>query len=448
MGLFGGKKNAIIDVIRCDENDYLIWKWAPKSDNAKKRENAIRSNSHLRVKDGEVAVFVYKQASSGQMQDFIEGPYDEKLKTGNFPVLSGIIGAAFGGDTPFQAEVYFVNLSGVIQVKFGVPYFDVFDPRYLDFAVPVAVRGTITFRIDDYRNFIKMHRLSQFDLNTFELQIRDAVIKYIKGVVTNIPSDYQIPVMQLERRLIEINEIVRSYLTPRMKEVHGVLLTDLDISVIDINKESTGYRQLRSVTSDAAEKTLHVEHELNIQNMKDMQRINTENIEESLKINREQAGYAQKMKTQGSNFAAHQLNQQTRVAMANADAFRAMGTSGGMNYNPNGSFNPGGMIAGMAIGGAMGQGMANMMGNTMAGISSQPQVPPQVPQVSYFIAVNGQSQGPYDISTLTSMISSGNITKDTLVWKNGMAQWSAAGTVSELSALFSTSGMPPLPPQL
>lgn len=38
------------------------------------RENAIRWGSSLRVKDGEVAVFVYKQ-KDGTMQDFIVGPF-------------------------------------------------------------------------------------------------------------------------------------------------------------------------------------------------------------------------------------------------------------------------------------------------------------------------------------------------------------------------------------
>lgn len=64
------------------------------------------------------------------MQDFIVGPYDDTIKTANFPILTGIVGLAFGGESPFQAEVYFINLAGIIQVKFAVPYFDVYDPRF------------------------------------------------------------------------------------------------------------------------------------------------------------------------------------------------------------------------------------------------------------------------------------------------------------------------------
>lgn len=137
MGLFGrGKSGGLMNVIRCDQEEYLVWKWRPESQdvNSTTRENSIRYGSSLRVKDGEVAVFVYKQ-KDGSMQDFIVGPYDDTIKTANFPILSSIVGLAFGSESPFQAEIYYINLSGNIQIKFAVSYFDVFDPRFLDYAV-------------------------------------------------------------------------------------------------------------------------------------------------------------------------------------------------------------------------------------------------------------------------------------------------------------------------
>ena len=153
MGLFGlgtakGKSGGIMNVIRCDEPEYLVWKWRPEGQgaNSTSRENSIRYGSSLRVKDGEVAVFVYKQ-KDGTMQDFIVGPYDDTIKTANFPILSSIVGLAFGGESPFQSEIYFINLQGNNQVKFAIPYFDVADPRLPDFPVPVAVRGAITFNM-------------------------------------------------------------------------------------------------------------------------------------------------------------------------------------------------------------------------------------------------------------------------------------------------------------
>ncbi len=197
MGLFSNKsEGGLLDVIRCDEQEYLVWKWRTSGQaNSTKKENAIRYGSSLRVKDGELAVFVYQQ-KDGAVQEYIVGPFDQTIKTANFPILSSIVGAAFGGASPFQAEIYFINLSGNVQVKFGVPYFDVFDPRFLDFAVSIAARGTITFNITDYKGFVKLNRLINFELEDFNKQIKDAVTKYVKGVITNIPSDRGMPVLQ------------------------------------------------------------------------------------------------------------------------------------------------------------------------------------------------------------------------------------------------------------
>lgn len=87
MRLFGrGDSGGLMNVIRCDEQEYMVWKWRPEGQdaNSTSRENAIRYGSSLRVKNGEVAVFVYK-SQNGQMQDFIEGPFDDTIKTANFP---------------------------------------------------------------------------------------------------------------------------------------------------------------------------------------------------------------------------------------------------------------------------------------------------------------------------------------------------------------------------
>lgn len=203
------RKGGFMDEIRCDEPNYLIWKWHPAGSQAgvNNRENAIRWGSSLRVKDGEVAVFVYKQ-KDGTMQDFIVGPFDEVIKTKNFSVLASIVGLAYEGGTPFQAEVYFINLARIIQVRFGIPFFDVYDPRFLDFGVPVAVRGTISFGITDYREFVKLHRLSAFSLDDFQRQIRDAVSRYVKDTVANAPAAHNIPVVQIESKTAQINDAV------------------------------------------------------------------------------------------------------------------------------------------------------------------------------------------------------------------------------------------------
>jgi len=448
MALFGKKsEGGLMDVIRCDEQEYLVWKWRPSGEaNSTKKENSIRYGSSLRVKDGELAVFVYKQ-KDGEMQDFIVGPYDQTIKTANFPILTGIVGAAFGGSSPFQAEIYFINLSGNVQIKFGIPYFDVFDPRFLDFAVPMAARGTITFNITDYKGFIKLNRLINFELDDFKKQIKDAVTKYIKGVVTNIPADNGIPVLQMERKILEINDLVAKYLGSRLETDFGVNMKGLDIAALEVDKEAEGYAELRKVTAEQTTKTVGAQTDVNIKNLQDTQEINAKNMEETLRIQREEAQRAQKLQTETQNISAHQLNQQTEVAKTAAESMGKMGSGGGTGTG-GGMMDPGSMMASMAMGGAVGSGMAGAVGGMMQGMNEQKQTPPPPPQVQYNISVNGQQSGPFGWQQLQQMVQSGQITKDTYVWKQGMANWELAGNVQELSSLFGAVPPPPPPPPM
>ena len=101
--------SGLIDIIRCDQKDYLMWKWHPNNAELGKssREDFIRWGSPLRVKDGEVAVFVCS-GKEGSVQDYIEGPADCILSTENLPLISDLVGLAYGGGTQFPAEVYFI----------------------------------------------------------------------------------------------------------------------------------------------------------------------------------------------------------------------------------------------------------------------------------------------------------------------------------------------------
>jgi len=174
MGLFSkrNEEGGLMDVIRCDEKEYLIWKWKPSGEaNSTRKENAIRYGSSIRVKSGEAAVFFYKQ-SNGVIEDIILGPFDKFLQTENFPILTRIVSMGWDGKSPFNAEVYFINLQGNNQVKFGTPSFDIFDPRFQDLGIPCNVRGNLTFNLSDISNFIKLNRLQEFNLQDFSHQIR------------------------------------------------------------------------------------------------------------------------------------------------------------------------------------------------------------------------------------------------------------------------------------
>lgn len=423
MGLFGKKsEGGLMDVIRCDEQEYLVHKWTPSgSANSTRKENSIRYGSSLRVKDGELAIFVYQQ-KDGSMHDYILGPYDQTIKSANFPVLTNIVGLAFGGNSPFQAEIYFINLSGNVQIKFGIPYFDMYDPRFIDLGVPCAVRGTITFNITDYKNFIKLNRLINFEPEDFKKQIKDYFTRKTKSVVLNIPQETNIPLMQIERKIDEISGIIQNKLSTELNDDFGVNLKRFDISSIELDKEHPHYLQLKKITADQQTKLTEAKTDIEI-----------ENLSETMRIQRK----GSELGVEGQNFAVHQLNQQADVLKTASENLGAMGN---VDLGGGGGLNPIGLMTGMAVGSAMGNQMSGMMNS----VNNPVQSPPPPPMSSYFIALNGQQSGPFNLNELKQMAISSQFTKSHHVWKEGMSGWELAENVAELTGVFGVIP-PPVP---
>ena len=398
MALFKNNDGGVMDAIRCDEQDYLIWKWHPKgtSPHACLRAYALRWGSSLRVRDGSVAVFVYP----GGQQDYLEGPCDMVIdNTNNFPVLATLIGKLYDGGTPFQAEVYFINLAELIQIKFGVPYFDIFDPRYDDYGIPTAVRGAINFKIADYREFIRLHRLDNFDMGTFKSQIKDTIVRLVKEVVANAPNNDGIPAVQIERHLSEVNALVESRIASALRESYGVSVTRVDVSDIEIDKNSEGYKKLQSLTQNKANMFTHAAASI--------------------------------VDTMGTHRTGAKRISQTKKEE-------------GKQVEPAIDLGEVGKNVSDAIGGA-----AGAIGGFFSGLGKPKEAtPPPIPTVKYYAVQDGAQAGPFNMGELKGMVDCGKIVKDTLVWKDGMPGWEEAGSIEELGVLFNdlNESTPPPPP--
>jgi len=115
------------------------------------------------------------------------------------------------------------------------------------------------------------------------------------------------------------------------------------------------------------------------------------------------------------------------------------------NAIPEAAANPGG-LAGAGASLAMGMAMGNAM---QQGLKDQqtvgPAGPPPLPKkASYFVALNGQQAGPFDVSAFPDKITTGTITRETLVWTTSMPNWIAASNVPEIAGFFKDAP-PPLP---
>lgn len=83
--------------------------------------------------------------------------------------------------------------------------------------------------------------------------------------------------------------------------------------------------------------------------------------------------------------------------------------------------------------------------NIMTGTNLNTAVPPPIPNTTYYVAIDGQAAGLFDIATLKQMVTTSQLLVENLVWTPGMREWVKAKTVKELMLLF--NNIPPVPPQ-
>lgn len=361
------------------------------------------------------------------------------------------------------------NLSKGSQLNFAIPYFDVFDPRLQDYGVPVSVHGAVVYAIEDMDLFHSVNRNEGYSDETFKNKLRGQLTKFIKSVVSNAPSDAQIPVVQIERKIFEISELIQQRVTPQVEKLFGITIRSLDITGINVDKESRGYRELKALTADLEKERMMAQHnaqisnfnlnndlqqdmfkkqselnldamgrkqELDLGGQEELQRMNLESQRETMRIQREEMQRASRLQTEQTFMGAHQANLNAGVLNNATDnginAFRQQ-TMGGMNNM-----------------GQMG-GAPQMPGQKgMGGAPQMPGMGAAVPQVQYYIGINGQQYGPCDWNKLQQLVQQGQLTQQSYVWKNGMAQWEFAGNVAELAPLFQgiAPQMPGMPPTM
>lgn len=362
------------------------------------------------------------------------------------------------------------NLSKGSQLNFAIPYFDVFDPRLQDYGVPVSVHGAVVYAIEDMDLFHSVNRNEGYSDETFKNKLRGQLTKFIKSVVSNAPSDAQIPVVQIERKIFEISELIQQRVTPQVEKLFGITIRSLDITGINVDKESRGYRELKALTADLEKERMMAQHnaqisnfnlnndlqqdmlkkqselnldamgrkqELDLGGQEELQRMNLENQRETMRIQREEMQRASRLQTEQTFMGAHQANLNAGV-LNNA-------TDNGFN-----AFRQQTMGSGMNNMGQMG-GAPQMPGQKgMGGAPQMPGMGAAVPQVQYYIGINGQQYGPCDWNKLQQLVQQGQLTQQSYVWKNGMAQWEFAGNVAELAPLFQGTApqMPGMPPTM
>ena len=367
------------------------------------------------------------------------------------------------------------NLSKGSQINFAITYFDVFDPRLSDVGVPVSVHGTVNYAIEDMDLFRSINKDEGFSDATFHTKLKATVTKYVKSIVTNVPIELQIPVVQIERKIVEISDYAQSRVIPQVEHVLGIKVRSLDVTDIIIDKESRGYRELKALTADLERENIMAKHnaglsnfnlqnelqqdqlkmqsslnldamrrqqELQLGGQEELQSMQLENQREMMRIQREEMQRASRLQTEQTFLGAHQANLNAGI-MNNAinNDYNMFGSQqNNIMGNGFGNMPMNGLGGGMP---QMGGGMPQMSGGMPQMGGGMPQMQKAVPQVQYMVGVNGQQAGPFDWNQLQQLVQQGQLTTQTYVWKQGMANWEFAGNVAELAALFGNT-MPPM----
>jgi membrane protease subunit (stomatin/prohibitin family) len=244
---------AIINVLKYDgPNNVLVWKWRTADDKA--REQELRYGTQLIVNQSQEACFF----KGGQLTD-VFGPGTHTLSAKNLPGLTSIIGLAFGGDSPFKAEVYFVNKATAMDAKFGLIPFNMLEPNF-KVPIPITSRGSFALSVADSRQFLTRLVGTVTDLNTPTLvsYFRGVIVEHTKSAIAKIASEQKLSPLELESIVHEVANAVKGLLADTMK-LYGVELRLFNIEGISIIDDDPKVKKLiedyqRIMAEDTAER--------------------------------------------------------------------------------------------------------------------------------------------------------------------------------------------------
>ncbi len=183
----------------------------------------FRLGSQLVVRESQRAVFV----RDGKALD-VFGPGRHTISTNNIPLLTALIGLPFGGDSPFTAEVYFVSMRELTDLKWGTPQPLVYrDP---DFGmVRLRAFGTYSMRVADPQLFVAQI------VGTRGAYTTSAIEEFLRSIIVNEINDLlgeaKTPLLDLPGLTQELADTARNALTDDFQRL-GLQLTSFQIAAI------------------------------------------------------------------------------------------------------------------------------------------------------------------------------------------------------------------------
>ncbi len=340
-------------------------------------QNEIKNGAQLIVREGQTAVFI----NEGKLADvFTPGTYT--LNTQNLPILATLKGWKYGFNSPFKAEVYFVNTHLFTDEKWGTKNpITLNDDRFG--LVEIRAFGTYAFKINDAGKFII--DIVGTDANFTNYEINEHLKSLISTRFTDTIGEANLPIELYAANTTELSETCLEVMQPEFNSV-GISLEKFFIENVSMPEE----------------------------------------------LKKEIFEYSRIDKLDLDKLTKFKTAKAIEAAAANEG-----GTAG----------------AGMGMG--MGFVLAQQMGGMMSPMGTQqslqppqtsPVAPPPIPvQIQYFYASNGQQAGPVSFDQLKGLFANRTINNDSLLWKQGMANWAPLKDIEELKSFLGGNTPPPLP---
>ena len=237
MGLFEKIRGEFIDIIEWQDttHDTIVWRFP-------RYNNEIKMGAKLTVRESQVAVFL----NEGQIADvFSPGMYT--LETKNLPVLSTLKGWIYGFNSPFKADVCFVNTRQFTDQKWGTKNPITVDDRRFGF-IELRAFGTYSFRVIDAALFIRQIAGTnrQFSTEDISGQLRSLIVTKLTDAI----GEGNLPVEKFAANIEELSELGRNKLNDDFKayglEISMFLVENISMPE-ELKKEIFEYSRLSKI---------------------------------------------------------------------------------------------------------------------------------------------------------------------------------------------------------
>lgn len=355
---------ALIDVVKCTIVDGELCRKYPKDN--------IKLGSQLVVYPSQTAFFV---KGGSVCDEFSAGTYT--ITTANIPILGTVVNIPFGNESPFKAEVWFINLVSKLDLDWGTPRpIQIEDPKYR-IIVPVRAYGQYGIKITNARLFLEtlIGNMDSFSSSKVDHFFKGKMLSALNSILSKNIIEKKVSVLEINSMLDDLSAECEAKLNAIMSK-YGITVVEFSIVSVNFPEDDESVVKLKEAKALAA-------------------RINVTGKD------------------------VYQMERSFDVLE------KAAGNTGG-----NGQF----ASMGVGIGAGLG------IGNTIAGmtrniVSTNPPAIPSSTGKTYFVFVDGFQMGGQNVIDIANMVTEGKVNADTLVWTTGMPAWTKITEVKELASI-------------